>query len=231
MKVCSICKTEKPYEDFPKNKSKKDGYQNVCKKCKSESDKRSYEKNREKRKANMKRYYEKNKEKFLADCKVYREENKEKIAEYKKEWAIRNREQKSKQEREWRENNPERNREMKKRWYFKNKDRVYSNLLKRRSEKHFVRFEGLRRIQILNRDNWTCRNCGVQVHDKSYGGNKKRHLWDDEFKAHIDHIIPISKGGDSTLENLQVLCRTCNLSKRDKTDLSLNKDGQITFEI
>lgn len=231
LKKCTICKIEKPYSEFHKNKSRKDGFNNVCKICKSEADKKSHAKHREKRIAKMKVYYEENKDWFLEECKKYRSENKEKIAEYKKDWAKRNRERKSEQERRWRENNPIRNSEMKKKWYRENRDRVYSNLLKRRSQKHFVRFEGLRRIQILERDNWTCRSCGVRVHDRSEGGNENRHLWDDEFKAHLDHIIPISKGGDSTPENIQVLCRTCNLRKNDKTDLSLESNGQIKLEI
>lgn len=231
MKKCTICKQEKSYEEFGKNKSRKDGYQNVCKTCKRESDKRSYEKNKEKRKANMKKYYNENKEKFLVDCKKYREENKEKIAECKKEWARKNRERKSNQERAWREKNAKQNREMKKKWYRLNRDRVYSNLLKRRSQKHFVRFEGIRRKELLDRDNWECQCCGVKVHDKSYGGNEHRELWDDDRKAHIDHIIPISKGGDSTPENLQVLCRTCNLSKRDKTNLEVERNGQVKLSL
>lgn len=28
-----------------------------------------------------------------------------------------------------------------------------------------------------------------------------------------DHIVPISKGGDSTLDNLQLICRSCNTRK------------------
>lgn len=215
-KVCNKCGEFKRYEEFHKKKSNKDGYIGQCKVCKSINDKLYYQKNKESHNKRTKKYYEENKEKVLKVCKEYREENKERISEYKKDWAKKNRVRKSEQEKHWRENNEKRNVEMKKKWYEKNRDRVYSNLLKRRSLKHFVRFEGIRRKELLDRDNWKCKRCGVQVHDRSVGGNENRHLWDDERKAHIDHIIPISKGGDSTPNNLQVLCRTCNLSKNNK---------------
>ncbi len=30
---------------------------------------------------------------------------------------------------------------------------------------------------------------------------------------HFDHIVPVAKGGATTIENLQILCAPCNLSK------------------
>ncbi|HIK16906.1 MAG TPA: HNH endonuclease [Leptolyngbyaceae cyanobacterium M33_DOE_097] len=62
--------------------------------------------------------------------------------------------------------------------------------------------------EILARDNWTCCSCGRSV--KQHG-----------ITLHVDHILPRSKGGDDTKQNLQTLCMKCNIGKsnRDSTDL------------
>jgi len=33
---------------------------------------------------------------------------------------------------------------------------------------------------------------------------------------HIDHIMPLSKGGTNELSNIQLLCPDCNLKKNNK---------------
>ena len=56
------------------------------------------------------------------------------------------------------------------------------------------------RLQVLNRDGWTCTYCGVSDANE------------------VDHVWPKSRGGEDTLDNLVCACRRCNILKKDKTD-------------
>ncbi|AUC83665.1 hypothetical protein CW733_05625 [Lacinutrix sp. Bg11-31] len=55
------------------------------------------------------------------------------------------------------------------------------------------------RYEILKRDNWTCQSCGKGIKQGA--------------TLHIDHIIPVAKGGKTKRENLQTLCDKCNYGK------------------
>lgn len=63
--------------------------------------------------------------------------------------------------------------------------------------------DGLR-YNILRRDGFRCRLCGRTARDG--------------VKLEVDHIIPISRGGKTTYDNLQTLCKECNRGKGAKMD-------------
>ncbi|PIV52673.1 MAG: hypothetical protein COY53_03540 [Elusimicrobia bacterium CG_4_10_14_0_8_um_filter_37_32] len=61
------------------------------------------------------------------------------------------------------------------------------------------------RLKVIQRDGFRCVVCG------------KSPAITTGVVLHIDHKLPIAKGGTTSFENLQTLCRECNLGKSDKT--------------
>jgi 5-methylcytosine-specific restriction endonuclease McrA len=64
------------------------------------------------------------------------------------------------------------------------------------------------RALVLMRDGARCQLCGVEARNGAL--------------LHVDHVIPWSKGGEATLENLRVLCNVCNIGK---SDVELGTEG------
>lgn len=46
--------------------------------------------------------------------------------------------------------------------------------------------------------------------------------------AEPDHILPVSRGGTDTLDNIRILCRRCNQSKGNRTQPNPNNSATTT---
>ena len=59
------------------------------------------------------------------------------------------------------------------------------------------------RFEILKRDGFKCRYCGIGVEDGAV--------------LHIDHIVSLKKGGKNENSNYITACDKCNLSKHTRS--------------
>ena len=57
-------------------------------------------------------------------------------------------------------------------------------------------------ISLVVRIDFVCPSCGYLLNSKNLTE---------------DHIVPLSKGGSDSIENIQPLCHPCNAGKKDKT--------------
>lgn len=63
----------------------------------------------------------------------------------------------------------------------------------------------LTRRHVLQRDNYTCQYCGYQGDDLT-----------------LDHVVPRSKGGPDSWENIVAACVRCNVKKGNRTPKQAN---------
>lgn len=204
-KRCTKCGKAKPKSEFCRNKRMQDGLQGHCKDC-----------NRQ-----------------------YRSENAEKKRAYARQWRAQNVEKLRAYERKYRAKNADTQRAYHRQYYKQNVDKKRAYALQYRSENA----EKLRAYhhQYLNTDHGKLINraSGQRYRARKLNATGTHTAHDIEAvklaqtdkrgrlicawchkpitgEYHVDHWIPLSKGGANDADNLRIMHATCNQSKRDK---------------
>ena len=174
-----------------------------CKDCYREKGREYYRNNRQKRLEGRREYYRNNREKANATTREWRERNREHVVAYQKDYDSRRKrptDYKAKKlisENAWARANPE-------------KIRLKSQ--RRRARKAEVKSE-LTNSEwdiILDVFSYSCAYCGKL-----------------ETTLEQDHIVPLSMGGDYTIDNIVPSCKSCNSSKKDNDFREWIKDEAL----
>lgn len=201
MLKCSKCGQTKPVSEFSKGQNKS-GYRSQCKQCVHEV----YLSDKGRILQQHKDYYEANKDSYLDACKAYRNSHREQTRKTMHEYYLRNGEKiRERSKKQFANFTPE---QMKKRkeylhsYYTTEEGRSYKRrkFHERKSAELLVE-SSLTDEEWLNTVKFFDGRC-------AYCGKSK--------KLTQDHIVPVSKGGGYTKNNIIPCCGSCNSSKQDK---------------
>lgn len=180
------------------------------------------EEHREEIKESSRKYGEKNKERIREHVKIvhatpeYKRKYKAYIQEYRKREHTKQLERaKSKR---WKAKNPEYCKVQLRKWQQDNPDKVRRLSHNRRAV--LRNCEGTYAVDdiktMFNTQDGRCFYCNCLL----YCSRKLTYLGvtiHNNICYHIDHKIPISRGGSNYIENIVISCPRCNISKNNKT--------------
>jgi 5-methylcytosine-specific restriction endonuclease McrA len=210
-KKCSKCGIEKDISSFEKRKDSKDGLRGSCKECKK---KQPYYLS-QKRKDGLKKYAQTHKAERNEALKIWREKNREALREYHRIYMNLRYHKDLEKSREYgktlaenrNKNRPEYYSNYRKERYLKIKDTLKYKLMKKQSEfkrrsiTNQTKIDADQLTKLIQDSNNTCFWCDCDI---------------PKGELHLDHIYPLSKGGENIIYNLVVSCKTCNLKKHAK---------------
>lgn len=156
----------------------------------------------EKRAESRRRYRQANAEKIAEYRRNYREANAEKISEYGRRWYEANAGKVAERARARAKSNPEKARERESR-------RAHN----RRARKLNAFVEEVPRLEIFNRDGWSCQIVGCLYPGQPISLDVS---CNDPLYAVMDHTIPLAASGTHERSNLQAAHSRCNLVKKDR---------------
>ena len=213
-KLCTKCNTIKSTAEFGNHSKSKDGKQYQCKECRNKNGRESRQKDNSNHKEILKKSYQKHKEKRLKEKEDYRNSNRNLLAEKQKEYYQEHKENYIDYQKTYR---------------VKNKDKILEKYKKYRKTNNYK----ISRRNSSNKRRTITKTGDVTTQQlQELYENSKFCYWCNtnlkNKKIHLDHYIPLSKGGQHTLSNLVVSCPHCNHIKSSKDPIEFaNSIGRL----
>ena len=139
--------------------------------------------------------------------------DKERERERKKKYWATNRERLLAYHKEYIRKNRNISRRKQKKYWATNPEKAQEHNRIRRARKHKVKHVPYTKEQVLEKYGTNCHICGDPIDLKAPRALRFKG-W--EYGLHLDHVIPISKGGPDTIENVRPSHGICNMSKGNK---------------
>ncbi len=192
-KVCSGCGQTKCFGFFHKFILSRDGYRARCKSC------RKPEYTSEETLVRRRELYLEDLEKSRAQRRARYNNKPEKYRKHRRNYYSRNIEAERAYNAEYSQS--EKGKQRSKRYYEQHPEKNHN---RRSLERQAGEYTAREWQQLKKKYNYTCLCCGKREPD---------------IKLTADHVIPLSRGGSNTIDNIQPLCITCNKIKYiKKTD-------------
>lgn len=219
--VCTQCGVDNPLtsEYFSKKSSRKSGFKSNCKACDKLYRKKNYIKNKELINKKNREYNEKNKEKMAAKKKLYADAHKEETAVNAKRYYKEHSEKISAYQKKYRELHREKLLLYNKEYVKLNSEKIRARAVE--SSKKYNSSPSAKKLHAINSQNRRTRKekliaylsiseweqCVRHFNNScAYCGTNTENLVQD-------HFIPLSKGGEYTINNIICSCRSCNAKK------------------
>lgn len=223
-KYCHKCGRTLPTDCFSRDRRSRDELQSKCKDCnrayRDTHKEQSSAYFRDRYAADSERIGAANRARYASNPQrnaEYRAANRERRKEQSRAWHAANKEHSAEYDRQYRRANREQRSETWHAWYETNKARLIArgravtNIRRGRVRNA----EGTHTIADIRaqhaRQKGRCYWCGKAV-GKAY---------------HVDHIVPLSRGGSNWPDNLVIACPQCNLSKGNKLPHEWTDGGRL----
>ncbi len=229
-KYCAKCKEEKPAtrEYFSPGKRMKSGLKSWCKLCEAESTRESRAANPEREREKQQAFRDRNRNRLLEKGRKWRDENRDLFNAKARQRYADNKERELKRTKDWQAANPEKVKLSKKKYIAANPDKPKEwGRNRRKKNPAGVRASKVRRraLKANAQGNHTAedrkRIIAAQKNLCYYCGKK---MGKD---VTIDHIVPLSRGGSNSPENLVAACKSCNSAKGAKLPHEWPEGGRL----
>lgn len=133
--------------------------------------------------------------------KEYYRRNKSKVDKRHKAWSQQNKDNAKERNKRYKLNHPGRVNEISRQWAKRNPEKTTAFYHKYRTNKASGggAYSAAEWKSLIEHYGGKCLCCGR-----------------DDVKLTADHVVPVSKGGSSNIDNIQPLCQSCNSKKKDK---------------